>query len=96
MGPRPEGPRADALSMLQDISGRLARIERMLAARGPGGPSTGGPGRGEWRGAGRPEMSSEAREMMEARMAKMKEARQKFEQASPEEQEKMKHELPMY
>ena len=42
--PRPEGPRADAISMLHDISGRLARIERMLAARGPGGPPAGGPG----------------------------------------------------
>jgi hypothetical protein len=88
--PRPEGPRADAISMLHEIAGRLARIERMLAGRGPGGPPAGGPGRGEWRGAGRPEMSSEAREMMEARRARMKQARDKWEQASPEEREKMK------
>jgi hypothetical protein len=89
--PRPEGPRADAITMLQDISGRLARIERMLAARGPGGP-----GRGEWRGAERPEMSSAARGMMEARMKegreKMKAAREKWEKASPEDREKMKQE----
>jgi hypothetical protein len=78
--PRPEGVRADALSMLHDIAGRLARIERMLAARGPG----------EWRGAGRPEMSSAAREMMEARQAGMKQARETWEQASPEERKEMK------
>ena len=92
--PRPEGPRADAISMLHDISGRLTRIERMLTGRGPGGPPVGGPGRGEWRGAGRPDMSSEAREMREARMMegreKMKAARDKWEQASPEEREQMK------
>lgn len=92
MGPRTEGPRADAISMLQDISRRLARIERMLDTRGRGGPPTGGPGRGEWRGEGRPEMSSAVREMMQARMAKMKEAREKWEKASPEEREKMKRE----
>jgi hypothetical protein len=83
--PRPEGPRADALSMLQDISGRLARIERMLAARAPGGP-----GRGEWRGPERPDMSSEAREMMGSSRARMQAAREQWEQASPEEREKMK------
>jgi hypothetical protein len=83
--PRPESPRTGALSMLHDISDRLARIERMLAAR-----AAGGPGRGEWRGPGRPEMSSEAREMMEARRARMKAARDKWEQASPEEREEMK------
>jgi hypothetical protein len=78
--PRPEGPRADAIAMLHDIAGRLARIERMLAARGPG----------EWRGAGRPEMSAEAREMMDARRARMKQARETWEQASPEEREALK------
>jgi hypothetical protein len=83
--PGPEGPRAGALSMLHDISDRLARIERLLAGR-----ASGGPGRGDGRGPGRPEMSSAAREMMEARRARMKQARERWEHASPEEREEMK------
>lgn len=90
--PRPEGQRGDAIAMLHEISGRLARIERMLAARGVGGPPSGGPGRGEWHGGHRHEMSAAGRAMMEERMAKMKEAREKWEQASPEAREKMKQE----
>jgi hypothetical protein len=96
--PRPEGPRGDALAMLNDIVGRLSRIEAMLAgrgpmpSRGPGAPSAAG--RGEWRGRGGPQASPEMRAMMEARMKegreKMKAAREKWEQASPEEREEMK------
>lgn len=92
--PPPEGPRVDALAMLRDISNRLARMERMLADRGRGGPPPGGPRRGGWGDGGRPEMSPEAREamreMMEGRMNRMKEARKKWEQASPEEREAMR------
>ncbi|MCS5617451.1 MAG: hypothetical protein NZ658_05575, partial [Pirellulales bacterium] len=89
--PRPEGPRGDALAMLNDIVGRLSRIEAMLAARGPmGGP---GPRGGQALGSRRA-VSPEMREMMEARMQKrreqMQEARKKWENASPEEREEMK------
>jgi len=91
MPPRPEGPRGDALAMLNDIVGRLSRIEAMLAARGPmGGP---GPRGGQALGSRRA-VSPEMREMMEARMQKrreqMQEARKKWENASPEEREEMK------
>ena len=88
--PRPEGPRRDALAMLNDIVGRLSRIERMLAARGPGRPEgPGGPRRGEWQGGRRamPQVSPERRDAMRARM---KEAREKWENASEEERAEMK------
>jgi len=88
--PRPEGPRRDALAMLNDIVGRLSRIERMLAARGPGMPDgPGGPRRGEWQGGRRamPQVSPERRDAMRARM---KEAREKWENASEEERAEMK------
>jgi hypothetical protein len=88
--PRPEGPRRDALAMLNDIVGRLSRIERMLAARGPGSSDRpGGPRRGEWQGGRRamPQASPEMREPMQSRM---KEAREKWENASEEERAEMK------
>lgn len=99
--PRPEGPRGDALAMLNDIVGRLSRIEAMLADRGPMmGRGAGGPpaaGRGAWQGRGGPHASPEMRAMMEARMKegreKMQEAREKWEQASPEEREEMKKQM---
>jgi len=96
--PRPEGPRGDALALLNDIAGRLSRIEAMLAARGPmagRGHAAVGPGHhhGEPRRPGR-EVSPEMRKMMEARMQKrreqMQDARKKWENASPEEREEMK------
>jgi hypothetical protein len=72
--PRPEGPRGDALATLNDIVGRLSRIEAMLAGRGP---MTG-------RGPDGPQASSEMRAMMEARMKegreKMKAARERFKE----------------
>jgi hypothetical protein len=88
--PRPEGPRADALTMLNDIVGRLSRIERMLASRGPASPAdvARDAGRSEWRG-GRSMMqvSPEMRELMQA---KIKDAREKWENASEEERAEMK------
>jgi hypothetical protein len=92
---RGDGPRGDALGMLNDILGRLSRIEAILADRGPmTGRGPGGDGRGAWRGPGRPELSPEMRAQMEARMKegreKMRAARKKWEQASSEEREEMK------
>jgi hypothetical protein len=92
------GPRGDALGMLNDIVGRLSRIEAMLAGRGPmAGRGPGGDGRGAWSGPGRPELSPEMRAQMEARMKegreKMRAAREKWEQASPEEREAMKKQM---
>jgi len=76
----------DMAAMLTDIQRRLARIEGMLAGRGPS------MGRGP--GSGRPGVSPEVREMMEARMKegreKMKAAREKWENASEEERAEMK------
>ncbi len=88
---RRQGPRGDALAMLNDIVGRLSRIEAMLAARGPmRGP---GPRDGQARGPRR-DVPPEMREMMEARMQKrreqMQDARKKWENASPEERDEMK------
>ncbi len=93
------GPRGDALGRLDEILGRLRRIESMLAARpmGPGGPPP-GPPRGPWgpRGdmRGRDEfrrpregMPPEMRERMQARAA---EARERWEKMSPEERAEMR------
>jgi hypothetical protein len=61
------GPRA-AMEKIDEILGRLARIEAKLDGRAVG------PGRGEWRGP-RPEMPEHVRSMMEDRM---REAREKM------------------
>lgn len=84
MGPH-DGPRGDALTLLHDINMRLGRIERMLAARGPGGPPPmahrhhGHHGR-------HPGMEGPKNEMYQ----RMSEARKKYENASPEERAEMK------
>ena len=96
------GLRGDPLGKLDEILGRLRRIESMLAARrmGPGG-SPPGPPRGEWGprgdGRGRDEprrpgagMPPEMRERMQARAA---EARERWEQMSPEERAEMREKM---
>lgn len=95
LGPaRPEGPRADALTMLQDISQRLIRIERMLAGRDRAPTAAGGARRGPGEERGPAAMSSEARdamrETMKARTARMKQAKETWDRASPAEREAMK------
>lgn len=96
------GPRGDALGKLDEILGRLRRIESMLAAKpiGPGGPPP-GPPRGPWgpRGdmRGRDEsrrpgagMPPEMRERMQARAA---ETRERWEKMSPEERAEMQKKM---
>jgi DNA repair exonuclease SbcCD ATPase subunit len=90
-----ERSRGDQRAMMNEIMARLARIERMLAERGPGGPPAGGPGRGgDWRGRSRPQMTPEMRQQWEARMKegreKMEAARDKWKNASEEERAEMK------
>jgi hypothetical protein len=89
-----DGPRGDALTMLHDINMRLGRIERMLAARGPGGspPMVGhdrhhGPHGGPHRG--HHGMVGPKGEMHQ----RMSEMRKKWENASPEEREEMKKKM---
>lgn len=101
--PRPEGPRGEAITMLNDIVGRLSRIEAMLGGRGPmmgpppgwrEGHAHGDHGHHPRRGQGRPEMTPEMRDKMEARMEagrdRMRAAREKWENASEEERAEMK------
>jgi hypothetical protein len=96
------GLRGDPHGKLDEILGRLRRIESMLAARrmGPGGPPP-GPPRGEWGprgdGRGRDEprrpgagMPPEMRERMQARAA---EARERWEQMSPEERAEIREKM---
>jgi hypothetical protein len=96
------GLRGDSLGKLDEILGRLRRIESMLAARpmGPGGPPP-GPPRGEWGprgdGRGRDEsrrpaagMPPEMRKRMQARAA---EARERWEKMSPEERAEMRKKM---
>ena len=85
-GDRGEAGRGDARAMMNEIMARLSRIEQMLGERGPMmGP-----------GPGRSEISPEMKQQWEARMKegreKMPAAREKWENASPEEREKMKQE----
>jgi hypothetical protein len=75
------GPRGDVMSLLHDISARLARIERLLGTPGPGGPPMHPMHHGKHGGMGGPH-----HEMYE----RMRAAREKWEHASPEERAEMK------
>jgi hypothetical protein len=84
MGPH-DGPRGDALTMLHDINMRLGRIERMLAARGPGGPPPMAGHHHKHHGHHHG-MQGPKSEMYQ----RMSEAHKKWENASPEERAEMK------
>ncbi len=96
------GPRGDALGKLDEILGRLRRIESMLAARpmGPGGPPP-GPPRGPWGPRGDMRGRDESRrpregmppEMQERMQARAADARERWEKMSPEERAEMREKM---
>ena len=89
MGPHADhGPRGDAVKLLHDINARLARIERMLAARGQSGPPMAGHGHGGHHGK-REAMEGPKKEAYQ----RMSAAREKWQNASPEERAEMKEKM---